>query len=358
MFALLFPSASWGVNITFVNPSVPGTPFWDRVSAAARAAANDLNFNLSIVYGGDNRIFHFDAIKKIAESQYKPDFVIFMPFDGNAIHTFQLLEHAKIPFVTIERTVHADKQAELGLPQVKFHYWLGEVFHDNVSAGKLLANSLINAASEQSKRSDLKIAAISGSFSGESSHRVEGLQASLNQHDDVHLLQVVHANWSRERSRRIIYQLANRFGEIDIVWAASDGMALGVLDSVASGDKNLNPNIVVGGIDWTVEAIEQVSQGNLVASVGGHFMQAAWALIKLYDHQHNVNVFKKGVSGKSYELEAITQKNIEHFRFLAQKVDWDKIDFKSFTLTHSKQAQYQFSFTHLVQLLQQPTIND
>lgn len=353
LFILIaFHSSVQAINVTFINPSVPGTPFWDRVTAVAKAASTDLGINLTVVYGKDNRIFNLEAIQTVASLTTKPDYLIFMPYDGNSEVSFATLENAKIPFVTIERTLLPDEQAFVGLPQNKYKYWLGEVFHDNIVAGKRLADSLIASARENIPEDQpLTIVGISGSFSGESNQRTSGLEASIKQHKNVTLKQVVPAIWSRERSRNIIHQLSSRFGKIDIAWTASDGMALGVLDSIMSGHSSINPKMKIGGIDWTVEAIEKVKTNELSATVGGHVFQTAWAITKIYDHHKKVNVFEKGADIKTHDLKVINKHNIDDYYILANKLDWNVVDFKSFSLFENKQADYNFDLNIIMNFL-------
>jgi ABC-type sugar transport system substrate-binding protein len=352
IFVLVVHVKASAIEVTFINPSVPGTPFWDRVTAIAKAAATDLNINLTVVYGKDNRIFNLEAIEQVASQKIKPDYLIFMPYDGNSEVSFSTLENSQIHFITIERTLLEKEQDFISLPQVKYKYWLGEIFHDNETAGELLSDALISS-SRKNIRGPLKMAALSGSFSGESNQRISGLQKSVDKHENVELLQIVPAIWSRERSRSIIHQMSSRFGKIDVAWAASDGMALGVLDSVKSGYNEVNPDMKIGGIDWTVEAIEKVKSKDLVATVGGHIFQAAWSLVKIYDHHQNKNVFVKGSDEKTYDLHIIDQNNINEFYVLAKKVDWQRIDFNIFTLTSTKSSSYNFDISLIMNVLNQ-----
>ncbi|WP_448549843.1 ABC transporter substrate-binding protein [Thalassotalea fusca] len=338
------------LKVTLVNPSIPGTPFWDRVTAIAYAAANDLNIELSVVYGRDNRIFNHKTIEQLAFLEQKPDYVVLMPYGGNAKVSFDVLEKAKVSFITMERTLHYDEQTVVGFPQENYQYWLGEVYHDNTHAGLLLANTLITKASHLLDKDSLTAIGISGSFSGESEQRVGGFIKSLSQYPDVELLQVVPGGWSRERSRDIIHQLASRYGEIDIAWTASDGMALGVLDSASSLHSPIKNRIITGGIDWTSEAVQKIKSGQMTASVGGHIMQAAWALIKIHDHHGGQPVFIKGDGTPPYYLEVITADNIDSYDFLAQQVDWSLVDFKKFSLLHPpKKTAHRFKFSLVVE---------
>lgn len=342
----------FATDVVFVNPSVPGTPFWDRVTAVAQAAAEDLSINLEVVYGEDNRISNFAVIEQVARRSKKPNYVIFMPYDGSAVQTFTSLENAKIPFITVERTLQQEEQKKVGFPSEKFNFWIGEVFHDNIYAGEILANKLIVEAKKQSPNKTLLAVGISGSFSGESTERTLGLERAVKAHSNVELAQVVPALWSRERSRHIIHQLTSRFGHIDIAWTASDGMALGVLDSLKSGHgNNINKDMKIGGIDWTGEGINRIRAGELTASVGGHFMQTAWALVKIYDQEHGKTIFKGGDMGRTYDLDIIDKTNIQLYGLLSKKVDWRKVDFKQFTLTHGQAETYNFSFEKLIRAL-------
>lgn len=345
---LCFANYCQAIKVTFINPSIPGTPFWDRVTAAAVAAAEDLSIELTVLYGRDNRIFNLETITQAVNAQDKPDYLIFMTYDGNSEQTYALVEAAKIPFITIERTLQSKEQALVSLPQLKYKYWLGEIFHDNILAGKLLSDSLIAEAKLLYGDKPLNVVGISGSFSGESNERTLGLEKSIAEHINAKLLQIVPAIWSRERSRHIIHQLSSRFGHIDIAWTASDGMALGVLDSIESGHGTINPKMLIGGIDWTVEAINKIKSGELTASVGGHLMQTAWALVKIFDHHHGYNVFVKGANEKTYDLEVINKHNIMRYFILARKVNWQQVDFKRFTLKESQQEHYQFSFDSML----------
>lgn len=347
---LLCPFSVSAIHITFVNPSLPGTAFWDRVTYAFLDVANDLNINVDVIYGKDNRLYNHQTIADLVKRPIKPDYVIFMPYSGNAKATYDLLEQSHIPFVTLERTLPLDEQLTLGLPQQQYKYWLGEVFHDNQQAGELLANVLISAATDLNARPNeiLSVVGIFGIFGGESEHRTDGLKKSILQHSNTRLLQAAPAFWMRDKSEAVFIQLLQRYGDIDIAWAASDDMALGILKAAQA--KDIDKKLMIGGIDWTIEAINEVRNGHLTASVGGHFMQAAWALIKIFDHHHNKEKFIRGANQPTYELTAITQKNIKNYTFLTKKIDWNKVDFKQYSLVFNHQNKHDFSIKSFVNL--------
>jgi len=343
------------IDVVLINPSVPGTPFWDRVTVAAERAAESLGIKLTVMYGKDNRIYNFNTLKTLVAQRNKPDYVIFSPFDGTAVSSFTLLTNKKIPFVTLERTLHKEEQGIVGLPQENYSYWLGEVFHDNVQVGHLLTTTLIDLADEKlpQKNHKFNVIGISGSFSGESADRTQGLINAAKDHGNTSVVQIVSAGWSREKTRNIFFQFNEPYSNIDIIWTASDGMALGVMDAILSGHSKIRrESFVLGGIDWTPEGIRMIKDNQIDASVGGHFMQAAWALVKIYDHHNGIEVFKKSAVNYSYDLEVITSKNIEQYMPISKNIDWTKVDFKRFSLFHNKNVkEYDFSFERIIEQL-------
>jgi ABC-type sugar transport system substrate-binding protein len=342
LFSILVSPYVFSKNIVFVNPSVPGVAFWDRVTKISLAAARDLDLTVEVVYGEDNRITHFETLTNVASRENKPDLVIFMPYGGNAKYAYELFENAMIPFVTMERTLEKQEAQTLGSPGEHFKYWYGEVFHDNENAGKRLADSIIEYGYKVFNKKKLSLAALTGSFSGESSHRNDGLLASIAEHPDIKLLQIVPANWSRERGKAAIHKLINRYKHVDLVWSASDSMALGVLDSLKAKPHEQRPKVVIGGFDWTQEAIKEIQQGNIHASVGGHIFQGAWTLVFAKDLLFDKVSKYKSIS---YSLEVIDTHNISKFQILSTNYEWDAVDFNQFRLRDEQlETEYLFGF--------------
>ena len=340
------------IHITFVNPSISGYDFWDRVTYAFLDAAKDLNVNVEVLYGQDNRVFNHQKIVEITNKAVKPDYVIFMPYSGNAKAAFDLLEEHEIPFITLERTLPTSEQQALGFPQQQYKYWLGELYHDNEYAGELLANTLIKAAKSAKNKPDKVYSAVGlmGTYGGESEHRVDGLEKSIATHANIELLQTAPGFWNKEKSEIVFQQMIQRYTgtKIDIAWAASDGMALGI--AKIAEKYNSDGHIKIGGIDWTQDAIAAINNGQITASVGGHFMQAAWALIRVFDHHHNKDVFLQGENKPTYHLEAVTQENIKKHMFLMEKINWDRVDFKQYSLVFNDKNTHDFSVTSFVDL--------
>jgi len=346
---------AYAIEVIFINPSFKGSPFWDQVNEVADAAANNLNISLKIIHSGGHRLLQKKQIDEIVSQDIKPDYVIFLPYDGTAFETFNKLELAKIPFITLERTVFPDLQIKLGQPGQYFKFWLGEIYHDNKKAGRLLAKTLIRASrNKQADANGLNVVGISGDMSGHSSERNAGLIEELEHDTDFALAQIVNARWEREVAGNMFIGLLRRYPDIEVVWTASDLMALGVADVANEQGKQINENLFIGGFDWTTESLKAIKNNRYTASVGGHFMQATWALIKLYDHSNGKPAFITTADKPTYQLQLIDGDNVDNYQVLFNKPDWNKVNFRALTLTHqSELSDYHYDFSEILEQLNQ-----
>lgn len=106
-------------------------------------------------------------------------------------------------------------------------------------------------------------------------------------------------------------------------------MAAGSLEGLASISNRCN-QMIVGGIDWSDWGIEAVSKGELDATVGGHFMEGAWALVLIYDHENQ----RKGSSKPMHfqtKMALLNKENMALSTALFDTEQWHQIDFRQFT---------------------------
>ncbi len=158
-FLCLFIFPSFALEVVLLSPSNGKSVFWERVSYLTSGAAEDLGIDLTVVKRDIQHTAQLKHIQDIVTAPTKPDFVIFTPYKESITHCFEALEKAQIPFVTLERVYGTEKLAQVGLPQVKYKYWLGEMYFDNVKASYDLSESLIKTAFS-SLRNKRKYAAI------------------------------------------------------------------------------------------------------------------------------------------------------------------------------------------------------
>lgn len=326
-------------TVLFVNPSVVDDPFWSKVQAITKHAAEQLGFELHAIYGEGNRHIQLQELKKYLEYQDKPDYAMLILYPGAAVETIKMLEQYKVPFITLEETISGEEKQAIEAPGKKFKYWLGEVYHDNYQAGFELAKTLHQ---QIEPKVEAKAVLINGHYGSESDMRARGAVDYFSSHG-VKVAQEVHASWSEKLSTEQTLKLFKRHANINIVWAASDLMAIGAMKACKSVCLD-DQNVVFGGFDWLSVGLQKVASGQTHASVGGHFMMGAWALVSLYDFQHKHPYWSEH-KALVIPMGIITKKNVLDYQWMNNNPNWGLIDYKSKSLHLNKQSEYEL---HLI----------
>lgn len=314
-------------NILFVNPSLPEEPFWLSVEEITVSAAKQLNVPLDVIYGGANRIVQLESLKKYLSENKKPDYAIVLNYPGGASSLMGLLEKEKIRFVTLEQTIFGEERKKIGLARDKYRYWLGEIYFDNTNAGGELAAALSQLKQEKIPSKASHVIAINGHYGSESQARFNGMRRYFEANQGI-VYQAVHAGWSEEVAYKQAKALLNRFPEVNIIWTASDLMALGASKAAIELGRVPNKDIFIGGFDWVTRAVRAVETGALSASIGGHKVMGAWAVISILLHHEGEDIFAKQEKNKLlFSLDVITAKNVKSYQKHKATLDWARVDF-------------------------------
>jgi len=355
---LMFSLELQALNVTYLSQTINVTPYWQKVYTATKAAAKSLGINLTIVEGLGHRIYQADLIDELSEAENRPDLLIFHAYPLTSLRTFTTLEKAKIPFVTVsdfenEKTLPTDRQ--VGLPQKQFKYWLAEHAVDDSHGAYLLANSLVQQALERSTSgNEIRMLAISGDFIHESIERSKGVLKRANQNSNVVLVQNINANWEYESAKSKFKALYSRHKGIDVVWASSDLMALGAIEGAIELGLTPNKDIFIGGFDWDHDAIEKMKQRQLSASAGGQYFNIAWLLVRVYDHYNNQSLYSMNAEQVTTDYTILDQNNLAKYEKVIDIDELNKIDFRCFSKTYTKESTYDFALTRLLKQLEQP----
>ena len=135
------------------------------------------------------------------------------------------------------------------------------------------------------------------------------------------------------------HKLLKRYTNINIIWCASDHMALAVIDAIEDIGKVVGVDILVGGFDWTPKAIASINNNKLTASIGGHFIMGALAIMAIYHEEQGIrhNIFADK-HYNSFELALISQKNISQYIHLLQSETLTQVSFKELAQLYSTRA--------------------
>jgi ABC-type sugar transport system substrate-binding protein len=336
------------LDITFIVPDSNGPAFWKMVTSISQVAAETLDVNLEVIYSANNRFEHKLQLEKIVKRKRKPDYIVFRPFQGTVKESFNLLEKNQISFVTLERAIFTLESESIGDPRQKYKHWIGQVIYDNVVGGNLLKEALTREYFVKNPGETLFITGIGGNHDTLSLDRQAALERIMRTDGKQQIIvnQIIPMLWDLTLVNQRFPQIMKRYPNTNAFWCAGDAMALEVLNQLKRRGVD---NILIGGFDWLPEALQQIEAGNFTASVGGHFLMAASAIVKIVDYHQGVDSFNLPPLMNEYEI--ITKDNVsEYLEFMKNKA-WRKIDFSVFL--HSKSpTPPEFSVKNMIKQLE------
>ncbi|WP_143873645.1 ABC transporter substrate-binding protein [Catenovulum sediminis] len=327
-----------------------GNQFWRLTHAFIEDAAQDLEIDLDIYMYNRNRFEMLRLAEEIAKHPQPYDAVLFYNFQNKGVEILDIFEAAKIPvFTFITNFEISDSNLA---PRRSHKYWIGQMVTDDIAAGSLLADALIQEADERYNKDKFAVVAIGGEY-GHSANvdRQKGLTDQINiKQSKAYLQQYLSGSWKRSRAERLYPALKNRYREMDIVWCANDELALGVMDALKA-----NETALIGGIDWDLEALKQIQQGRLYASVGGHFLHGGFSLVLIHDYLAGRDFNSFGNYTFKESLILLTQNDSETIGKLleqfANKTIYQAVDFKNYSLLQATaNSDYNFSIKHALKL--------
>lgn len=347
------------ISISFINPGISNPMgqsggFWVDVSEFMEAVAEDLDIELEIIYAERSHVQMLDSVKEILARDQYPDYII----TGNeklvAGEILKLTQDSGIQVFLFNNGFIDEQASEYGSPRERYPHWIGAFIPDQHDAGYQEAIKIIEAAAQVGKNSinsKLYMFGINGDHVTHSSiERTQGLYQAVSENSDVVLKQVTYGYWEQDKSLFITKGLLRRYPETSIIWAANDPMAFGAIEGAESLGRKPGKDIFIGGVNWSNQAIQNVRDGKMVTTIGGHFMDGGWSLVLIYDLHHNHDF---GAETIIQPMTPITSKNASNYLKHFANKDWRQIDFSRFPKAHNPgQKQYDFTLEALLQQLE------
>ena len=324
------------------------TEAWQSQIKFAQAAANDLGITLQ-VYDANNQ--SKTMLRQVTEACEKGvDGILFMNYEQVGEKILTIAEHYKIPSILYNTEFISSDMP----PRTTYQFWKGSITPDDKKAGALLAEQLLLKAEVQ-KLENIHMLVINGNMKELSAqYRNQGLYQFIKHHPKVLVVSEADTgiNWSRNEAKRQFKAHYQQHPNINMIWAASDELALGARDAMAELSLPMD-SIIVGGIDWLPEALHIIKGQAPYISVGGHFTEAAWGLILLTDYL-NGNDFAAESTQFHSQMYAINHQNINMFNSFIND-NWQRIDFNALSKTRENGKFYNFSIKHLLDTYYQST---
>ena len=335
--------------------------FWQMVVDFMQAAADDLGIELEVVSSAFDHLLSIRQAEEVAARPIHPDYLLTGNEKGNGGEIIRIADRAGIPVFLFSNGFvdEADRQ-RYGQPRQRFPHWIGQLIPDNYGAGYTMGTTLLASADSRNLRSrdnSINILAIGGTrLTHASEERLRGLRdAMAAASTPTRLLQVVHGNWGYEDGRQLGHGLLNRHQDVQVLWAANDSMALGAMDAATALGRIPGQDLLFAGCGWYGPALERIQHGELTTSVGGHFMDGAWALVMLYDYHHGIDFASDPWRSTMF---AIDRDTLTRYHALFGNREWDMIDFTRYSKAMNPGlTSYDFSLDSITgQLTPQPEL--
>lgn len=332
------------MKVAIINPATSADPFFGNLIAFMQLAAEDLGVELEILECDRDAARTREAGRALASRDTRPDYLVLINDSGTAVDILPAADAAGIKVLLIcEEVLAADRHA-IGEPRGLYPNWLGEILPDDRATGLLLANALIDEARRQGKTAGdgkVHVCGLSANYTPASLFRARGLQDAVALHADVSFGETVLADWDREKAAWWTGELLERNPGTTVIWAANDTMALGAADAIEAAGLVPGQDVFTGGVDWASFALPKVLDGTFTASLGGHFMDAAWGLIMLYDHHHGRDFQIRRARSKNV---VVTARNVQEYMRFLDRGQWHRIDFSRFSKVRNPDLEsYEFS---------------
>lgn len=314
------------MRVSFLNPGSSAGAFFGKMVAFMRVVAGQLGIDLEVLDCHRNRSRMIAGGKALVRRSPRPDYLLLVNKQNIALEILPQACAAGIRVMLVNEGGMAFDAEALGRPRERFDLWLGEVVPDDERAGRLLAESLIAAARAGARPAGdglLHVAGLAGGYTSVSILRVGGLRQAVMEAENLSFHGVAPADWQQARAAELTAELLARYPETAVVWAASDVMARGAIEAVAASGRLPGRDVFVGGIGWAPLVPGMIRRGELSASVGGHFMDGAWALIMLWD-LHQGRDFETLQTTSSGVL--LTRDNLDDYTGFFDEKQWREAD--------------------------------
>lgn len=260
--------------------------FWPMVEAFAAATAEDLGIQLEIRQFNDAATMMEMVHATLGDPNGRPDGIMFHNYKNMGRGVLEAAEKAGVPALMFN--AGPTGKDDFGAPREQFKQFIGLLTPDDRKAGQDLAVSLLKVAEEKGLRGrdgKFHIVALEGNrSSGPAIARKKGLEGVVAERADVVVDQFFHSKWRRANAADAYVAARARYLDANVFWAASDSMALGVLDAAAEAGDKPGVDFVTGGIDLLPSTQTLVDDGRIAVSIGAHYSEVAWAMLLMYDY--------------------------------------------------------------------------
>lgn len=356
LLLLGWSGALCAMSVVFINPGKSDEIYWVTAARAMQAAARSLDIQLTVLFAERDHLRQIAFARQLAArpQAQRPDYVIMSNDYAIGMELLRILDGAGIKtFFAYSSIYDARERSQAGAPRERYRGWLGSLEPRAEEAGYLTARALIAQGSKAGARAadgKLHLIALAGDRSTPTSIlRNEGMHRAVAEAGDVVLDQEVYAAWNRDKAIVQSEWLFQRYPDARLVWAGSDQMAFGAMQSWEKRGGQPGRDAWFGAINTSKEALEAVQSGRLTALAGGHFIAGAWSLLMLYDYHHGRDFSDEGLELKQSMFILFSAADAARFQARFGDLDFGAVDFRRYSkVLNPGLKKYDFSFRQLL----------
>jgi ribose transport system substrate-binding protein len=164
-------------------------------------------------------------------------------------------KNAGVPVIVVDTRIDATAAAEAGVQPQTF------IGSDNYEGGRLAGEHAVKISGGKARVGILE--GIPGHETGDS--RLRGFREALKNAPGMTVVASQPANWERDQGFNVFQNMLQAHPDIDLVFAASDLMALGAIEAIAAAGKTQSIRVI--GFDALDDAKQAIEAGTMAASV-------------------------------------------------------------------------------------------
>ena len=344
------------LRVGFICQSPPDNPFWNQVVTVMQAVADDLDIDLVIKYAHTTNSYTFKRLgNRLLDSDPKLDYLLTKYLASiTAEHIQHAAKRGTRVFVFNADIPQSDYELVGRRPRETYSNWIGHMLPNDRQAGYDLATALINRArqiGDTGKEGKIDMLAVDSHFeSTVGTNRLEGLNEKAAEASDVVLKHVETAGWEVDALYEEMVKTLRQNNYTNVFWSPDEAMAWAAVQAAEHIGKTPGKDVLIGGFDWNTKSIEAIADGRITASMFGHFLEGAWALILVHDYHYGFDFADDPGVRISTPLSIINQDNYQQYKALFVKDYWDKIDFRKYSKKYNPELKsYNFSISQFLE---------
>ncbi|MBN1378865.1 MAG: ABC transporter substrate-binding protein [Gammaproteobacteria bacterium] len=340
------------LRVGFICEAGPDHPFWRAVVDVMQAAADDLNIDLVVQYDPTRSTITTKKLgERLINSEPKLDYLLTKyQLSVTAKHINQSQDRGIKVFVFNSDVPESEYETTGRYPRQKFDNWIGHMVPDDQQAGYDQAAALIERARAKKTGDKIYVLGLDAPYeSTVGTSRQAGLKSKIKEAPDVVLQDIVLINWEAVSAGQRILELLKQYPKTDILWSPDGTITWGAVQGLEQGGKKPGQDILVGGFDWTPESIKAIEDGRISASMFGHFVEGAWALILAHDYHYGFDFADSPGVRISTPLTVLSAENYEKYKRIISENKWAEIDFRQFSKKYNPQLKsYNFNINQFI----------